>query len=159
MRRPFTLVELIAVIVILMVTATFAVSTLRGESPARQVANAAHEFEAYCARVRYAAVEHGSDRIVSFDPSARRFVMVDPANRLETREGALSWQLPESFEVAAATLSLETDEQGVVEVFRFFADGSAAATRDFTLRFKKLQRRFEVSPLTGMLIQKEEPAE
>ena len=43
-------------------------------------------------------------------------------------------------------------------VLRFFSDGSANASREFILRFRKLQRRFAVSPLTGLLLAKEEEA-
>ena len=70
----------------------------------------------------------------------------------------LVWELPADFELDTEMLNAETGENGTVEVFRFFSDGSANASREFILRFRKLQRRFAVSPLTGLLLAKEEEA-
>ena len=161
--RRFTLLELMVVIAIIAITTTLAVSTFRGESPAQKLRNASLGFEAYCARVRYAAMENGSDRVVAFDPAARRFTAEEPELRAENTFSGdgrppLVWELPADFELDTEMLNAETGENGTVEVFRFFSDGSANASREFILRFRKLQRRFAVSPLTGLLLAKEEEA-
>lgn len=155
--KPFTLLELMVVMAIIAITTTLAVSTFRGESPARKVENASLSFHAFCARVRYAAMENGADRVVAFDSSARRFVAEDPdAAAGEDAPAAIAWDLPEDFELDSSMDDAEYGERGTVEIFRFFSDGSANAAREFILRYRKSQRRFLVSPLTGLLLVNEE---
>jgi type II secretory pathway pseudopilin PulG len=151
----------VVVISIIAIATTLAVSTFRGESPTRKLENASLGFEAYCARVRYAAMENGTDRVVAFDPDARRFVAENPeaAADEEDASAAVIWELPADFELDTELEKADAGEKGTVEVFRFFSDGSATASREFILRFRKLQRRFEVSPLTGLLLVNEEEVE
>ena len=73
-RKLFTLLELVVVIAIIAITTTLAVSAFRGESPVQKMNNAALGFESWCARVRYAAMENGADRIVAFNPDERVFL-------------------------------------------------------------------------------------
>ncbi len=154
--KPFTLLELVVVIAIIAITTTLAVSVFRGESPVRKLENSALGFEAFCARVRYSAMENGSDRVVAFDPSAKRFVAENPDGETDGEGRAAMWELPADFELDSEIDAVDPGERGTVEVFRFFSDGSASASRDFLLRYRKFQRRFAVSPLTGLLNSKEE---
>jgi len=155
--KPFTLLELMVVMAIIAITTTLAVSTFRGESPARKVENASLSFHAFCARVRYAAMENGADRVIAFDSAARRFVVEDPgAATGEDSPTTIAWDLPEDFELDSSLEEAEYGERGTVEIFRFFSDGSANAAREFILRYRKSQRRFLVSPLTGLLLVNEE---
>ena len=157
--KPFTLLELMVVMAIIAITTTLAVSTFRGESPARKVENASLSFHAFCARVRYAAMENGADRVVAFDSAARRFVAEDPNAAIDGEEktpATVAWDLPEDFELDSSMDDAEYGERGTVEIFRFFSDGSANAAREFILRYRKSQRRFLVSPLTGLLLVNEE---
>lgn len=155
--KPFTLLELMVVMAIIAITTTLAVSTFRGESPTRKVENASLSFHAFCARVRYAAMENGADRVVAFDPAARRFVAEDPdAADGEASPAPVVWDLPEDFELDSSLEDAEHGERDTVEIFRFFSDGSANAAREFILRYRNSQRRFLVSPLTGLLLVNEE---
>lgn len=155
--KPFTLLELMVVIAIIAITTTLAVSTFRGESPTRKVENASLSFHAFCARVRYTAMENGSDRVVAFDPEKRRFTTEDPNAAIDDESPAAAvWELPEDFELDTELVAAEAGERGTVEIFRFFSDGSANASREFILRYRKFQRRFLVSPLTGLLLVNEE---
>lgn len=155
--KPFTLLELMVVMAIIAITTTLAVSTFRGESPARKVENASLSFHAFCARVRYAAMENGADRVIAFDSAARRFVAEDPDAAIDDDSPAtVVWDLPEDFELDSSMDDAEYGERGTVEIFRFFSDGSANAAREFILRYRKSQRRFLVSPLTGLLLVNEE---
>mgnify|MGYP000870757033 CR=1 FL=1 len=158
--KPFTLLELMVVMAIIAITTTLAVSTFRGESPTRKVENASLSFHAFCARVRYAAMENGSDRVVAFDPATRRFVAEDPNAAIDDDSPVTAvWELPEDFELDTSLDEAEAGERGTVEIFRFFSDGSANASREFILRYRKSQRRFMVSPLTGLLLVNEEEVE
>jgi len=145
------------VMAIIAITTTLAVSTFRGESPARKVENASLSFHAFCARVRYVAMENGADRVIAFDSAARRFVVEDPDAAIDDDSPAtIAWDLPEDFELDSSLSDAEYGERGTVEIFRFFSDGSANAAREFILRYRKSQRRFLVSPLTGLLLVNEE---
>ncbi len=162
-RKLFTLLELVVVIAIIAITTTLAVSAFRGESPVQKMNSAALGFESWCAQVRYNAMENGEDRVVAFNPDERIFLAVDPESAQseslwqpqEEERPPLQWKLPDEFELDAETLSAEAGEDGTVEVFRFFSDGSANAAREFVLKFRNFERRFQVSPLTGLLRQSE----
>lgn len=166
-RRPFTLLELVVVIAIIAITTTLAVSAFRGESPVQKLNSAALGFENWCARVRYAAMENGADRIVAFQPDERVFLAVDPEStqaesawsQLEEERPPMQWKLPDEFELDSDALNTEMGEDGTITVFRFFSDGSANAAREFVLKFRNFERRFQVSPLTGLLLQTEGEAD
>lgn len=166
-RKPFTLLELVVVIAIIAITTTLAVSAFRGESPVQKINNAALGFESWCARVRYQAMENGADRVIAFNPDERLFLAVDPEAAQaeaqwqvqEEERPPLQWKLPDEFELDSDTMNAEIGEDGTIEVFRFFSDGSANAAREFVLKFRNFERRFQVSPLTGLLLQSEGEAE
>ncbi len=179
--RKFTLLELVVVITILALASSFAVATFRGESPARQMENASLQFEAFCAKVRFNAMENGEDRIVLFQPERGRFLVKVPeefqseesktpspegtgafhsAEEEEERVFLPEWALPENFSFENADFdSSELSEDGTLELFRFFPDGGASGHRALELRYRNLRRIFEISPLTGLIRSREEQAE
>ena len=129
-RKPFTLVEVVVVIVIMVLTGAVAVSAMRTNSTSRLVRQASADFRSLCSRVRYKAMEMGEDRMVVYDPERRQFFMARPvANQEESLEyeygfvplNTAKWDLPEEFE-------LTTENSDPVEVFRFYPDGGASGT-------------------------------
>lgn len=177
-RNPFTLLELVVVISILALASTFAVATFRGESPARQMENASLQFEAFCAKVRFNAMENGEDRIVLLNPDTRQFLVKIPEEfqEKENEQSAIGeistanpngdgdgkiflpkWTLPEEFSLERADFDpSELSEDGTLELFRFFPDGGASGRRTLELKYKNLRRTFDISPLTGLITSKEE---
>lgn len=180
---PFTLLELIVVIAVLSLVLAVVSAAFRGESPGRLMASAAIEFETFCARVRFQALENGEDRLVAFDPEKKLFFAAVPTNlerddevRIEegdkedleeaekrkqipesTAENAkLKWKLPDKFELDEEALDLsEVNDHGWLEIFRFFPDGGASGTRKFQMVYKSAARTFEISALTGKMITRE----
>lgn len=166
-RRGFTLLELVAAIAIIALAVGLAVSTLRTESPVQRLNSAGLQFEEFCMRVRFQALENGADRIVAFNPGEKQFFMRIPAEFVpeeepESSEGLLpaesaktivpEWKLPEQFDLGESLFEeSDLDENGTVELFRFFPDGGASGRRRFELHFRTLRRIFEISPLTGRL--------
>jgi hypothetical protein len=71
--RPFTLIELVVTITIIILTVSLVSSTFRKESPVQALERAEREFRAFCARVRYRACESGRDWVVSYDPDEKIF--------------------------------------------------------------------------------------
>ncbi|MBR2964076.1 MAG: hypothetical protein IKC53_07715 [Lentisphaeria bacterium] len=158
-RKPFTLVEVVVVIVIMVLTGAVAVSAMRTDSTSRLIRRTTNEFRSLCSRVRYKAMEMGEDRMVVYDPEKRIFSMARPTQNLEEEmdyedgfvplDGA-KWELPEEFE-------LTTDENRPLEVFRFYPDGGASGKWNLTLAVagKDIAMEISVAKLTGAVISRE----
>ena len=152
-RKPFTLVEVVVVIVIMVLTGAVAVSAMRTDSTSRLIRRTTSEFRSLCSRVRYKAMEMGEDRMVVYDPEQRLFFMARPvANQEEALEyeygfvplNTAKWELPEEFE-------LTTDSSDPVEVFRFYPDGGASGT-SLNLGCQGHSVMIGVAKLTGAVI-------
>lgn len=158
-RKPFTLVEVVVVIVIMVLTGAVAVSAMRTDSTSRLIRRTTADFRSLCSRVRYKAMEMGEDRMVVYDPETRVFSMARPTRNLEEEmeyedgfvplDGA-RWELPEEFE-------LTTDENRPLEVFRFYPDGGASGKWNLTLAVagKDLAMEIGVAKLTGAVVSRE----
>ncbi len=158
-RKPFTLVEVVVVIVIMVLTGAVAVSAMRTDSTSRLIRRTTNEFRSLCSRVRYKAMEMGEDRMVVYDPEKRIFSMARPTQNLEEEmeyedgfvplDGA-KWELPEEFE-------LTTDENRPLEVFRFYPDGGASGKWNLTLAVagKDIAMEISVAKLTGAVVSRE----
>ena len=158
-RKPFTLVEVVVVIVIMVLTGAVAVSAMRTDSTSRLIRRTTNEFRSLCSRVRYKAMEMGEDRMVVYDPEKRIFSMARPTQNLEEEmdyedgfvplDGA-KWELPEEFE-------LTTDENRPIEVFRFYPDGGASGKWNLTLAVagKDIAMEIGVAKLTGAVVSRE----
>lgn len=158
-RKPFTLVEVVVVIVIMVLTGAVAVSAMRTDSTSRLIKRTTSEFRSLCSRVRYKAMEMGEDRMVVYDPEKRVFSMARPTQNWEEEmeyedgfvplDGA-KWELPEEFE-------LTTDENRPLEVFRFYPDGGASGKWNLTLAVagKDIAMEIGVAKLTGAVVARE----
>ena len=152
-RNPFTLVEVVVVIVIMLVTGGIAISAMRTDSTSRLIKRSTSEFRSLCSRARYKAMEMSEDRLVVYVPDEHMFYMARPvANEEEAMEyeygfvilKAVKWELPEDFE-------LTTEDNDPVEVFRFYPDGGASGT-SLTLGCKGHSVMIGVAKLTGSLV-------
>jgi len=158
-RKPFTLVEVVVVITIMILTGAVAVSAMRTDSTSRLIKRTTSEFRSLCSRVRYKAMEMGEDRMVVYDPEKRVFSMARPIRDqqeyLEYEDGFVpldgaKWELPEEFE-------LTTDENRPIEVFRFYPDGGASGKWNLTLAVagKDIAMEIGVAKLTGAVVSRE----
>ena len=158
-RKPFTLVEVVVVIVIMVLTGAVAVSAMRTDSTSRLIRRTTSEFRSLCSRVRYKAMEMGEDRMVVYDPEQRMFLMARPTQNLEEEmeyeDGFVildgtKWELPEEFE-------LTPEENRPLEVFRFYPDGGASGRWNLTLAIegKDLAVEIGVAKLTGSVVSRE----
>jgi len=153
-RLFFTLPEVIAVMAILLVLAAMAVPMLRSPSASSRMEETALEFQAFCARVRFQAVEKGEDRAVCFDPASNEFFLSDPADP-EAERSSIRWKLPEGFEYSRETALNAEPERDSVELFRYYPDGGASGTRVLVMRCGNVRREFRISLLTGLLTSRE----
>lgn len=161
-NRFFTLVEIIAVTIIIAVIATVAVSAFKGESPSVKFLRSAQEFENFCASVRYRSMEEGDVRAIAFEPEERYFEMrvitIDDDGKVisDAGEKPLRWNLPEGFEIDREALGIDrarelfADDYGI-EIFRIYPTGCASGIRTFSFTYKDITRTFGVSPLTGTI--------
>ena len=152
-NKPFTLIELTVVMAIILLVTGIAVAAFRGESPYRKLQSTALDFETFCAGVRYQAMEHGEERIVSMDPENRQLVMQKPQKEDEEEEEDIRtrWTFPEEF-----SLELENDSGSeLIELFRFFPDGGASGMRELVFKYHSFQKKYTLSPLTGRIYAEE----
>lgn len=158
-RKPFTLVEIVVVVVIMVLTGVIAASTVRSESLPRLMKRTSNDFRSLCSRVRYKAMETGQDRMVVYDPEQNMFYMArPPANQdeeMEYEDGFVvlqdvKWEMPEEFE-------LRTEDNRPIEVFRFYPDGGASGKGGLTLAAKEkdFAMVIEVAKLTGTVTVRE----
>ena len=157
-RKPFTLVEVVVVIVIMVLTGAVAISAMRTDSTSRLIKRTTSEFRSLCSRVRYKAMEMGEDRMVVYDPEQRMFYMARPTRdqeeAMEYEDGFVTldtkWELPEEFE-------LTTEENRPLEVFRFYPDGGASGKWNLNLAVAKSDRVMVISvaKLTGAVVARE----
>ena len=153
-KRFFTLPEIIAVMAILLILAAMAVPMLRTPSAAARMDETALEFQAFCGRVRFPAVEKGEDRAVCFDPSGNEFFLSDPEDP-DSERSSIRWKLPEGFEYSGGSDSQEGSGREGLELFRYYPDGGASGTRVLVMRCGNVRREFRVSLLTGLLTSRE----
>ena len=158
-KHPFTLLELIVVITVMFLAAGMGIALFKGQSPARRLDNAALEWEEFCARVRYQALESGEEREIVFDAENRLFKMKDPPpeenpDAEDLPKSRIEWKIPEDFELGKEFPSPdeEPDEDGTLPMFKFYSDGGASGRRRLELRIGDLHRAFEISPLTGRVM-------
>lgn len=163
-KKYFTLLELIVVISVMAAAAGLGIAQFRGQSPARRLDDAALQWQEFCARVRFQALESGGERQVVFNPEKKLFSMKDPAEIPEDGTGdqaepqksvPIEWQFPDDFELPEdfPPQNEEPDEDGTYLIFTFYSDGGAAGQRRLELRLGELSRQFEISTLTGRLIE------
>ena len=73
LKKSFTLIELVVVLVIMMVVTGIAVTAMRSETPSEILERNTLEIEAFLARVRYRCAESGRDYVVRFYPDKKIF--------------------------------------------------------------------------------------
>ena len=163
-KQPFTLLELIVVMTVMFLAAGMGVAMFKGQSPARKLDKASLEWEEFCARVRYQALESGDEREIVFDPENRLFKMRIPEKETAGNEDGsgeqelplskIEWKIPDDFEMGNdfSSFNEEPDEDGFFPMFKFYSDGGASGKRRLELKIGELHRSFEVSPLTGRVI-------
>ena len=192
LRRPprFTLIELVVVLTVIALSTALGVSTLRGESDSRTLANFSLNLEAYFARVRYRATEEGCTWDVYLDAenrvfsACRRMTAAENESRTLNAEDAppvLKWNYPEKITLTGVENrgepTVETVEKkvSIVEqrrqdeemanadyvpvgerMFCFYADGFTGGTHLLEVECGALTRKYEVSTLTGRLIEVKE---
>ncbi len=164
--RRFTLIEIIAVTVIILMISAVAVNTLHEQPPSFAVQSAADDFALFCSRARMRAMERGCDMAIVFVKDDNRFDAREswtppvrcafdrpldetPAARAPA-DPLFSWRLPEKFLLNSDSLPTAAAENaGELEIFRFFPDGGAAGSAVFQLSFDGAVRNIGISPLSG----------
>ena len=188
MRRPFTLLELVVVIAVIALSTGLAVTTFRGETPARAMDNFSLNLDSYFARVRFRATEDGATWEVYLDAQEHTFTACRKMSAAEYEEytedndappPVLKWTYPEKFLIDAVEIG---DEEGVeivekkltpaeirredeeqanaeyrpagVRLFYFYADGFVGGCGNrLKIELEPLTKLYEVSPLTGRLLE------
>ncbi|MBO5667622.1 MAG: prepilin-type N-terminal cleavage/methylation domain-containing protein [Lentisphaeria bacterium] len=161
LKRSFTLIEVIVVLVIIMLLTGVAVMSLRGESPAAALERNALEVEAFLARVRFLCAESGRDYVVRLYPDKKMFCAHADYNEEELQElekditespASEKFVFPEDMEVFTVDEEDSPAEHDYVELFRFYPTGGAVCLNRPGIRMEELARFFDISFFSGQVI-------
>lgn len=165
LKRSFTLVEVIVVLVIIMLVTGIAVASLRGESPAAALNRKSLELEAFLAKVRFLCAESGRDYVVRFYPEKKIFcahIDYTPEElqdmEKEITESSLSekFDFADEFEVSTVEAAEEqAGEEEFVELFRFYPSGGAVCINRPVIRNDNLAKNFDISFFSGQLLSRD----
>lgn len=175
-RSGFTLLEMIAVVVILMLGTTVSVSVLRKRSGGAEFSERCRAFRDFCLEVRTQAMDTGRVRSVYLAAGEERCFEageppegagneitplvpppeIDPGAAQEAEEAAVReaalpakrWEIPEDFVT-------ETPEDGLFErqeIFRFHPDGGGFQAAELCFERGNFRAEFRIQPLTGELL-------
>ena len=160
-KRAFTLIEVIVVLVIIMLITGIAVSAIRGESPSQALERNTLEIEAYCARVRFLCAESGRDYVVRYYPAENMLCAHVDYTDEELEE--LTDEITESASTVKFTFGDEVEffiageqdnyfaDDEYVEIFRFYPTGGGACVNRPGIRIDELERYFDISYFSGQL--------
>jgi general secretion pathway protein H len=135
----FTLIELIAVIVLIAGAMALAAATMNAGLPGQQLRGAAREVAAELRYTRAQAIVTGHLQVFSLDANSRDW---SAPNR---RHGTL----PKSVTIVATSARNEQPARSVA-AFRFFPDGSATGGR-LTLQHDRAAWQLDIDWLTGQV--------
>ena len=157
-RRSFTLVELIVVLVMISMLTALAVTSLRGESPSSLLNRQSLALEAWCAAIRYRCAEEGVDYAVRLMPEEKYLYAcaVDPdaeTDPLPPESGPLRLNFPDNFEISTVE-GAENDARDTdyVDIFRFFPGGGGVCVNRPVLKIEELAKHFDMSFLHGRIL-------
>ena len=162
LRRSFTLVEVIVVLVIILVVTGIVVSQFKAETPDSAVESASENLQSFLSMVRYKAAENGRDYVVRYDYGGKTLSATPDYSEAELEQmrqdgektpEKLTWKLHERCTMNTedgAESDLTSDSS--VEVFRFFADGGAGVSRRLILRCENRHRSFDFTFFSGKMV-------
>jgi general secretion pathway protein H len=140
-RDGFTLVELLAVLVLLAIAAGVAAAHLASRQGGEALQAAAHELASRCRAARAAAIRQARERTVS----------IDMAGRLVTAGGGIApLRIADTIAVSSETSASEQQAGGIAGI-RFFPNGASTGGK---VRFQTGRQAYEVRVnwLTGRVV-------
>jgi general secretion pathway protein H len=140
-QNGFTLVELLAVLVVLAIAAGVAAAHLGPRHSAEVLQASTHELASLCRAARAAAIRQASDRTV----------VIDMANRLVTAgKDAAPLRIAETISISSQTSATEQRSPSVAGI-RFFPNGTSTGGK---IRLETGRQAYEVRVnwLTGRVV-------
>lgn len=140
-QNGFTLVEILAVLVVLAIAGALVGVRLGARHDGEMLQSAAYELASRCRAARAGAIRRGSDQTV----------VIDMANRVVTTgESGPSLRIAEKISVLSETSAMERRSRNVVGI-RFFANGASTGGK---VRLESGKQAYEVRVnwLTGRVV-------
>jgi Tfp pilus assembly protein FimT len=152
LRNPYTLIELVAVIVIAGMLSTFVVMRV-GKLPAFiSLESKVNEFSKILAQARNSAACQGINTTVVFDAENHRIFMPQGSND-EQKTSSIEMSIPEEIKLSLNNEEIEAEGQNTT-LFKFYPDGSGGGN-SVKLELKKHKFQISISPLSGSVIAEE----
>ncbi len=143
--RHYTLIELVAVIMMLLLVTGIAITQFRKMPVFISLDRTVNQVKNLCSEARSSACCQGKEITVTYFPETRRLSINTAVNS--------ELILPEGITLGLNGEELDSDKEKH-ELFKFYPDGSGME-QDIVFKLNKHKIRFSVSPLTGGILSKE----
>ena len=146
--KYYTLIELVAVIVIAGMVSTIVILQARKLPAFISLESKVNEFSKILAQARNSAACQGVNTSIVFDAENRRIFMP------QEKTSSIEMFFPEEIKLSRNNEELETNEEENATLFKFYPDGTGDGN-DVCLELRKHKFKISISPLSGSVIAEE----
>jgi len=153
-KYNYTLIELVAVIVIAGMLSTVVISQFRKIPAFLSLESKVNEFRKILAQARNNAACRGVNTQIVFDAEKRRIFMPQ-AKTDEQNLSPIEIFLPDEIKLSLNDEEMEeVDEEEEIILFKFYPDGSGGGNSVY-LKLRKHKFKISISPLSGSVLAEE----
>ncbi len=151
-RHSYTLIELVAVIVIMGLISSVVVLQFRKLPAFISLESKVNEFKKVLAQARNNAACRGVNTTVVFDAEKRRIFMPQKSTD-EQKLSPIEIYLPDEIKLLRNDEEVESGEENLI-LFKFYPDGTGDGN-SIVLELRKHKFQISISPLSGSIIAEE----
>jgi Tfp pilus assembly protein FimT len=153
LKKNYTLIELVAVIVIAGMLSTVVIMQFRKLPTFISLESKVNEFSKILAQARNNAACRGINTTVVFDAENRRVFMPQESTD-EQKLSPIEMSLPEEIKLLQNDEEVDRDSEENVALFKFYPDGTGGGNSIY-LELRKHKFKISISPLSGSVIAEE----
>ena len=147
-KRNYTMIELVAVIVIAGMVSTVVILQFRKLPAFISLESKVNEFSKVLAQARNNAACCGVNTSIVFDAENHRVFMAQGNN--EDKSSSIEMFLPEEIKLSLNKEEMELDDEDLT-LFKFYPDGTGGGN-DVYLELRKHKFKISISPLSGSVV-------
>jgi hypothetical protein len=153
LKKNYTLIELVAVIVIAGMLSTVVILQFRKLPAFISLESKVNEFSKILAQARNNAACRGVNATVVFNAEKRRVFMPQESSD-DQKLSPIEIFLPEEMKLLQNDEEIEKDEDNDTTLFKFYPDGTGGGN-SVCLELRKHKFKISISPLSGSIIAEE----